>query len=228
VKVANRQAAKLRDQQLESLAAFANMGDHPNDWKKFQLKYPRFFPSDTIYRLASASLQTFSVLLDTTTTRLLLYRDHLRRVWTRSDPKGESLKILYGMERKLDPPERNDAPFGTPPKIHPLFINGKSLMPDEYNRPLLPEGELLVDGISGEISLEFGSEFQQSVFELMKNRWRARTCAQCARYFIADKTAQAFCSPACAGDAKRTRALEYWRTTGNATRQARAGRGKAK
>ena len=71
----------------------------------------------------------------------------------------------------------------------------------------LPPGKPIVDGRTGEIIWEFPSEFQQALYELMKNRRRARTCRQCGRYFIADKTAQAFCSTGCAGDAKRATAL---------------------
>jgi hypothetical protein len=222
MKVSNRQAAKDRDLQLEALAAFANMGDTPFEWQKFRLKCRRFFPDDSLYTRAEQWLTTtLEPFLPYTTTRLLLYRDHLRRVWAGSDQKGESLTILYGFEKKLNPVEPKNAQFGEPGAAHPLFLGGKGLRPDELDQGMLPEGKPAVDGVSGEILWTFGSEFQQSLYELMRFRWRARICVQCGRYFVADKTAQTFCSPNCSDSAKRARSRDYWRRLGSMNRKAR-------
>jgi len=133
MKVSNRQAAQERDLQLEALAAFANMGDEPEEWRKFGLKFPRFFPDKSLYESASRWLaQTLEPFLPYTTTRLLLYRDHLRRVWAGNDQKGESLTILYGFEKKLNPVEPKDPKFGEPRKMHPLFLSGKTLLDEEW------------------------------------------------------------------------------------------------
>jgi len=222
MKVSNRQAAQERDLQLEALAAFANMGDEPEEWRKFGLKFPRFFPDKSLYESASRWLaQTLEPFLPYTTTRLLLYRDHLRRVWAGNDQKGESLTILYGFEKKLNPVEPKDPKFGEPRKMHPLFLSGKTLLDEEWYGGMLPEGEPVVDGISGEILWKFGSEFQQSLYELMRVRWRAMICLQCGRYFIADKTAQKYCSTNCSDEAKLARSNEHWRKKGRFNRQAR-------
>src|SRR5271157_1143372 len=128
MKVSNRQAAKDRSGQFEALAAFANMGDTPNEWQKFKLKYPRFFPDEMPFERAELWLnQTLEPFRPYTTTRLLLHRDHLRRVWAKNDQEGESLTVLYGLERKLIPVEPENVQFGEPPKTHPLLIGGKSL-----------------------------------------------------------------------------------------------------
>ena len=43
MRVANRQARQQRLQKFESLSAFANMGDTPEDWRKFSVCIGRSF-----------------------------------------------------------------------------------------------------------------------------------------------------------------------------------------
>jgi ferredoxin len=222
MKVSNRQAAKDRSGQFEALAAFANMGDSPHEWQKFRLKFPRFFPDESPYVHAEIWLaETLPPVLPYTTTRLLLHRDHLRRVWAGIDHKGESLTILYGFEKKLIPIEPKNTRFGEPHKPNPLFIDGRTLTDRELERGRLPEGEPVVDGLSGEILWKFGNEIQQSIYELMRFRWRAKICAQCGKCFVAEKTAQMYCSSNCSVRAARARSLDNWNRRGSAIRKAK-------
>ena len=224
MKVANRQAASIRNQQFEALAAYANMGDIAEDWRKFRLKYPRFFPSeshevtfsrntnltDWLYESAEDWAAT-NLLPQYTTTPLLWYRDILRAVWAGNDQTGAGLCVLYGFEKKANP---IDIPVKAA-LIRPMFIPGESSDPTEQKTSGLPQGAPQINGVTGEITWKFGCEFRrQSVFELMRCRWRARICRQCGRFFVADKMAQAFCSTNCSAKAKSERSLDYWRNEG--------------
>jgi hypothetical protein len=229
MRVANRQAGLNRDQQFEALAAYANMGDSPEEWRKFRLKFPRFFPtashkvsfsqfsnlSDWLYDSAENWRET-NLLPGYTTTPLLWYRDILRAVWAGNDQTGAGLYVLYGFEKKTNP---TDIPVNLA-LIRPMFIPGESSDPSEQQTGGLPQGEPSINGVTGEIKWNFGCDFQQSVFELMHVRWRARICRQCGRYFVADKTAQAFCSTKCSGKARGERALDYWNREGTKKRKA--------
>jgi hypothetical protein len=46
MKIANRKAKDDRESGLNALEAYANMGVTPEDWKRFRLKYPEFFPKN--------------------------------------------------------------------------------------------------------------------------------------------------------------------------------------
>ena len=71
--------------------------------------------------------------------------------------------------------------------------------------------------------MEIGCEIQTAVYELMHERWRAKVCPMCGKYFVAMKSAQKLCSAACNGDSKRVRSLTYWNETGKKLRiQAKA------
>lgn len=92
---------------------------------------------------------------------------------------------------------------------------------EENTRAGLPPGKPVVNGISGQITWEFGCAFQESIYELMQQRWRAMVCPECGKYFLADKSNQKFCSTKCFGEVKRKRALEHWRKKGSKNRQER-------
>ncbi len=232
MKVAHRQAAKDRDLQFEALAAFANMGDTPEQWKKFRLMYRRFFPdlpfygslpntpittSDWLYQTAEEWF-TASMLTRVPPPALLWYRNHLRTVWSGLDRTGSSLTVLYGIEKGLGYEDR-PVLFGLhrPQDVEEAFYLGP--------RPtsVLPQGEPFVDGASLRVSWKFGCDFQQSVFELMEKhcRWKAKICRQCGLYFVADKQQQAYCSTSCSDQAKGERSLEYFNREGRARRMHR-------
>jgi hypothetical protein len=228
MKAANRQAKDRRDQQFESLAAFANMGDSLADWQKFRLKYPDFFPvepsgakkagfrnlTEWLYSFAEEWTKEDTRSLQLGLPPLLWYRDILRAVWAGNDQTGGGLYVLYGYEKKSREfyvPVRN-------PLVRPLMVPGQLNDPLQKLTSGLPQGEPVINGLSGDITWKFGCELQQSVYELMKCRWRARVCLEDGVFFVAGKTAQTFCSTRCSGEAKRKRALDYWNREGKLTR----------
>jgi hypothetical protein len=111
----NRQAQRAG---LLALADFANMGDSPKDWRKFQLKHPHFFPESPsgIDKLGFRSLtewiytaaDEWAIFMDDMKpelktrllTPLLWYRNRLRLVWANDDPDAINLMVLLGFEKK--------------------------------------------------------------------------------------------------------------------------------
>lgn len=234
MRIANRKARADRESPLNALETFANLGETPEDWKRFRLKCPEFFPEDLtewFYLFAEHWATKFAAYPEARASikpPLLFYQDCLRRVWTGDDPKGINLKLLLGFEREV---KRH----GISPKFMPgafeskrgklragTFIPGQPVDPDRQTTVGgLPPGRPIVDGVTGAITWVFGCTFQQSVFELMPQRWRAMVCPECKKYFLADKTRQRYCSSACFGDMKRKRALDYWNRKGSAERDKR-------
>ncbi|HTC95711.1 MAG TPA: hypothetical protein VK699_19875 [Terriglobales bacterium] len=230
MKVSNRKARQERELQLNSLEAFANLGEETGDWKRFQLKFPHFFPqglSNWFYEMADDWAKIRAEVpesLEPSKPSLLWYRDRLRAVWTNNDPNGINLSILLGFEEEAREAARTQFPADPSipaPVILPLLIRGKSLAQSQETIGGLPRGKPRVNGLTGAIEWEFGCELQQAVYELMPNRWRARVCPECGKYFIADKTAQTYCSLQCYGEMKRKRSLDYWRREGNKKREQR-------
>jgi hypothetical protein len=233
-KVENRLARKQqgRGRALEALAAFANLGEGPEQWRKFHLLWPEFFPtsevglpvsgfrsiSEWLYKSAGEWASFPPDIRACTKPPLLWYRDCLRSVWLRNDPNGAYLSVLLGLEKQAEALGIIDRI----PVVRPLLIPGQPTDPDKQQSRGLPQGQPWADGVTGEIGWRFGCGLQQAVYDLMQSRWRARVCPECGRYFIAGKTAQTFCSTRCAGEMKRKRALEWWHREGTAQRHERA------
>jgi len=172
---------------------------------------------------------------------LLYYRNLLRAVWKKEDPDGTCLWYLLGFDADRIPfPGEEEIEFDPlslfmwkehpEEKPQPFTINGiTSEIRQKETETIagLPYGTPVVDGNSGIISWSFGSLFQRAVYDLMQDRWRAMVCPNCGKYFVADKTAQRYCSPECFGEKKGMKALDYWNRIGRAARQAKALRAKS-
>jgi hypothetical protein len=225
MRMSKRQAVE-KGRMFEALAAYANMGDKPEDWNRFRLMYPDFFStpdlSEWMYTFAENWSRDFAELPPERRPipPLLWYRNRLRTVWARNDQHGYGLAILFGFEqeaRKIAKEHPGEVSYEM--LVSPSLVPGQSV--DSSKRTSdggLPSGRPVINGVTGEIAWEFGCEIQQSVYELMQNRWRAKVCPECGRFFVAAKTAQKTCSPRCSNDVKRARALAYWNQTGSKMR----------
>lgn len=233
IKIPKRKA-NYRERRLDALERFANMKNGSEDWTRFRVIYPDFFPenlSKWLYESASAwerKIDANPEAIGIIKPPLLFYRDHLRQVWGGTDPEGLSLKLLLGFELEVKH-QLGDLPImsGWPVKergkwIFKTIIPGQPL--DERQQTTiggLPPGRPIVDGVAGTITWGFGCELQQSVYELMQCRWRAKICPECGKFFLANKTRQTYCSPRCCGERKRKKQLEYWRSKGRPERDKR-------
>jgi hypothetical protein len=88
----------------------------------------------------------------------------------------------------------------------------------------LPEAKLMADWQRSAIRCEFETDFQDAIYCLMKDSWRAKVCPNCRKYFVAGKNAQVYCTTECYGQVKNKRSLDYYRKEGKAKRATRAKR----
>ena len=240
MRLANRKAKLDRDIGLSALESFANLRDTPDGWKRFRLKWPEFFPkqlTDWFYQFADSwatQFQNYPEIKEFLKPPLLFYRDCVRKVWSGNDRKAIFLKFLLGFEQEV----RREIDLGLsglylPSRLYEVkgrrkmkvgsFIPGQPPNEDQQTTVAgLPPGKPIVDGFTGAITWSFGCTLQQSVYELMQQRWRAMVCPECRKFFLADKTRQVYCSSICFGEMKRKRALEYWHRKGRASRDNRS------
>ena len=243
MRLANRKARFDREAGLSALESFANLGETPEDWKRFRLKWPDFFPNNLTGWFYSCAEDWAKLVQDIPTLRtrqkppLLFYRDCLREVWSGEDHEGIFLKVLLGFELEVRNKEvLNFDSLYSPAacwekdgeRILTSWIPGQSLDPDKQTSIAgLPPGKPVVNGVTGAITWGFGCTLQQSVYELMQQRWRAMDCPECRKFFLADKTRQVYCSSACFGKMKQKRALDYWNRKGSDARDKRRGQKRA-
>jgi hypothetical protein len=248
-KSSNRQATLEREQRFLALADFANLGDTPEDWRRFRANHPHFFPetpsgwdrpgfrnlTEWLYTAAESWSKEQAQLIAQTgqqelagiKTPLLWYRDRLRYVWLGDDPDGANLMVLYGFEKEASGRGKLGA------FIRPEAVPGQS--PGIANTLAgLPRGQQVVtpDDIAGlpegqpfhmtgRIGWKFGCTLQQAVYELMQSRWRMKVCPECSKFFVASKTAQKHCSPECYRAKKEKQSLDYYYREGQFRRQER-------
>lgn len=213
-KVLNRRTRDERLGLFESLADFANLGDSPDDWRGFRSKHPQFFPAmltEWIYSAAEIWAQK-RTRREFRKPLLLLYRDALREVWLQDDGSGFSLNFLLG----IDPVRaRRDLSVALFSEVEPPLPKGCTW------EEMLPHGMSRVDGVKTEIVWEFGWTFQRAVYDLMQDRWRAMVCPRCKKCFVADKTAQKYCSPRCYGEKRQEQMSRYYYRKGRVDRARR-------
>lgn len=215
MRIANGKARAGRESQLKALEAFANIGETLDDWKRFRLRCPGFFPQDlSEWSHGSApewarKFQCHPKVKTLLKPPFLFYRDRLRAVWTRDDHDGINLKLLLGFEQEV----RDKGVLNYP------LMTGQPIDRDQQTTiGGLPPGRPIVDGVTGTINWEFGCAFQQCVYELMQQRRRAKVCRECGKFFLADKTRHIYCSWACFVVRKRKRSLDHWYRKGRAKR----------
>jgi hypothetical protein len=179
---------------------------------------------------------------------LLYFRNVLRRVWRREDPYGNCLKVLLGFDEACAPVLEDGEETREDPVVFeekgqlitfPGHVDDGSLFmwkapegPKQHRIASvtwvdkqtatccgLPIGTPVVDGDTGNIGWEFGCKFQTDVYYLMQERWRARTCPWCNKYFVADKAMRKYCSTKCSGERKQKQVLDFYHHGGKARRQ---------
>lgn len=205
-RASNRKAGNERERLFSALEAFVNLGDGRRAWKLFRKQSPTFLPD---FAYAGAVRWSTDESPESKKPSLYALRDGLRRVWRGIDPGGAFLNALLGVSyddaalyKDWDESTEGGITLGM---SHPH-----------------------ADWQTREITFDFKYEFQWALFALMKDAWRAKVCPECSRFFIATKTAQAYCSSACYGDMKRKSSLDYWRRVGSAKREKRNKQSKQK
>ena len=203
------------------LEAFANLGDSFEDYQTFTMAHPTFWPVEFRNKADKAlgwgHSEEFHQLAIT-------FRDSLRYVWQGKQYAhyGKVLKNLLGLEmgNSVEGHFERDADHVYVALRHFVEIFVEKSHPGY--KLALPE--IAADWKRGEFSYQPVNDFQRAVYALWRESWRARTCLECGRMFIAAKPPQLYCSVACSTAARRKRDLALWRATGDARRRRRRGR----
>ena len=202
---------------LRPLEEFANLGANA-DWRVFHNRWPNFLPDNPegfetvrlcLEKAAEEGDPVIELFMD---KALVCLRDRVRAVWARSDPEGRSLAILLGFASEGDDgvTSRRSVAGGSHRSLRP-----SSEIPSwEKAVGTLPEGQPVLNGVTGEIAWMFSCQLQQCVYNLMQERWRAKVCTSCGQFFLASKPAQAACSSVCSHELTKKAKLEYWNTIG--------------
>ena len=202
---------------LDALCYLARMGDSLEELKRYSALSGALSPLDAYTDREGRAID----LLNQKYHRdVLLMRDYLRWVWKREDVRGITLRTLLGLDPRCPFPGLRHKPFPADEMV------GISL------RFKGAQGSIPVPSISpnlqtGEIEYRPQTCFQQAMFALLKNGWRARVCDDCDQFYVADKQAQRYCSTRCGKERKKRYDRRYWQTRGNAKRKARQAREKS-
>jgi hypothetical protein len=216
----NQQIASksLTRKSRKTLESFANFKGSAEEWVSYLSKNLEFF---SVLRISPSGAGVSETKPSTSDeagklesgefSEFFWYQDLVRRVWAANDTDGSCLSVLFGINKASDPASPDSD------------ISIARLKDDPFaKKASLPQGQPVVDGIKGKIHWQFLTAFQQSLYELMQDRWRAKVCRECGKYFIAEKTAQTLCSERCAHAAQVKRAIEYWHREGKAKRETKA------
>jgi hypothetical protein len=93
---------------------------------------------------------------------------------------------------------------------------------NDYLKILLTGSRVEFDWKRGEIVYEPQNEFELAVYALFRNSSRARICgnSEClARYFIASRKSQVYCSERCAGVYQKEWKRNWWKHKGSSRRR---------
>jgi hypothetical protein len=218
----NQRATPDRESLFAALELFANCKDTPSDLHSFRVQHPQLFPAefyDQSEQLARAGKKN---------TFFNWVKRQLRTVWEGRDPAGTRLAVLLGIQSVsyAGPPHGDFAAEVT--EHMSIFLDFIEMCkpPSEEHATLgayaLAGARVTPDWQRGGFQYEPVIDFQDAVYALMNESWRARICPICRRYIIAAKPANIYCSTNCSGVARQKRDLEYWRNEGKALRLKRA------
>lgn len=222
-------APQERERLLGALEAFVNLGDTAEEFLAFGKQHPEFFPVIILVGIHRAPVTTenlegfsFETLSWHPACRRLglLFRDLLRRAWTRpSSGRDDDIEASHEFLALLNiKPQDQIKGWGD------AFSSVLESYPRAYPSGV-HFGHLWADWKTGSFLYSPWNEFQRAVYVLFREGWRAKTCPRCSRQFIAGKPRQTYCSPRCFGEAKSERGLLWWHVHGKRWRAKRAAKG---
>jgi hypothetical protein len=215
-----------------ALDAFVNCGipaaqradehrpDNLRDLQLFRLQNPQFFPQDFYDQsemLARAGKDNY----------FDWYKRLLRAVWEGRDAENKRLAVLLGLENAgyygplggdfQREAGENMAIFSSLASLWSNTEAGVDLAAHQ-----LFSAHIAPDWQGEELRYRPAIEFQEAVYALMRESWRARLC-NCGRYIIAAKPKTTYCSTGCNGKAraKQERDRVRWHSDGKAQRAER-------
>jgi hypothetical protein len=182
------------------LEALINVGDDPGDYHHFIRAWPGFWTNDRSQK------------------KFKEYRNRLRELWSGSLEEQQRLGAVAFLLGLIDSEEVKSLWLSGPDAIFELMLGRKA--------PSVGAGvfsQCAILPLWGSVELRFlaRGDLEKALWVLFRESWRAKRCGQCQRYFIADKPAQTYCSPACNGEAKKGQRLTWWNKVGKMKRTQR-------
>lgn len=203
----NKRAGEEAQRLLRWLEDFVKVGDTLDDYRRFGITRPNFWPIG----LHAGSGEDLA-WTPKAYKLFLAYRECLRRVWRRDKQALDNVELafLLGMSHSYFDREG----FGVPEFVCAAWadLSNARCSANTWAAPIWNCAEFVFYP---------HNDFQRAVYLLFRESWRARTCERCSECFLADKPAQRFCSSECFGEAKRNRDLAYWRSHGAERRKSR-------
>jgi hypothetical protein len=207
----NLAAKRDPSELLVPLRDLANLRDDPASFEGFASRWTGFIRVSDFDRTGNDRIYAYGELVPVTRmppnlpTRFLLMwqaREALREIW-----RGNSEKLTGVLLPSPDSVVHDPEPeWGWPP-------------------------QLKMDWQRGEFVYMPGSDFQRAVYELFRRSPLAKVCANpdCPHpYFIAGKTAQRYCSEACAKVFQRKWKRRWWKEKGTKWRRKKSRRKRGK
>jgi hypothetical protein len=210
----NDLAIPERERLFAGLEALVNVGDDPGDYQDFLRAWPGFWANDPRSQQEG---------------RFKEYRDKLRDLWSGSlREEQRRLSVVAYLLGLIDAEEVKSLWFSGPEAVFELMLRRPN-EPSSASTAVFSQCAILPLWGSVEVRFLPRGDLEKALWVLFRESWRAKICGQCRSYFIADKPAQTYCSPACNGAAKKGQRLAWWNKAGKMKRaQRNARRQKAK
>jgi len=186
-----------RTKLFTALGEFVNIRSDKEAWVHFRQRWPYFFPGDE-----------YEKVFDGLSPSIISYPDWVLRIWDDVDASG-ILEILLGIEE--------------PPDMGP--DSSQWTHEDAYLQSITPiHAHWWLDWSEAVLVYLGGCDFQRALYLLFRESWRARTCGQCQRKFIAKRAAQKYCNTDCSEAAQGANRRKWWSEHGERWRNERTSR----
>jgi hypothetical protein len=213
----NRQA---KNRLFRGLERFTNTGDSIEEYKVLAKAWPSLWPLNL--RDSRDSQERPLAWSDMCHALFLVYRDVLRRVWASEREAvlgGPSVGFLLGIGGQFDA-IAGGISVGIP-KLNEVWNKIRNACPGAF---VASSALVWPEWRSGDFTYYTGSEFELALYSLFRESWRAKVCARCSTYFVAQKPPQLYCSVECSNATHQKSALKWWRETGAKRRASQKGR----
>lgn len=225
--------APQRAYLLAGLELFVNTGDSDEEYRRVHMLVPTFWPLCLRGPFGPSGLDQPLEWPEGGQPLFRAFRDYLRRLWRSDFYKDDGstvdsryLEYVLGLETRyaVDPPgglidaELPEQSFRDAWQV---------LRQQHIGVYCIPTVALGLSWRNARLELLSPRDFQNAVYELLKQSWRAKLCRRCGKYFIADKPAQMSCSTTCSNKSKLESGRRYWHEKGSSLREQRSENGRS-
>jgi hypothetical protein len=196
--------ALANDELMRALTELANLRDDPEAFERFQARWPTLAhvsdDADELHPIHETSLPLkFWLIYER--------REKLRDIW---EGKPDYLKEFL---LPHDPPEEL--------RVTGFYIDKSST---KRQVGVIWDAPIDLDWRRGQIIYEPRTEFQRAIYALFRRSALAKVCANpdcLARYFVARKATQRYCSEKCAEVFQKVYKRKWWTEHGDEWRRGR-------